>query len=108
MKATLILLLALVSSIAHATEHEEQSTQQQIGAMVQSLAVAIDSPSAKSVEVIANYGTDSRYYVMIRGWLVQELAGVESQLAAQGAQAESQLIVKAKHLHTALRRIDLE
>lgn len=108
MKATLILLLALVSSIAHAGEHEEQSTQQQIGAMVQSLAVAIDSPSAKSVEVIATYGTDSRYYVMIRGWLVQELAGVESQLAAQGAQAEPQLSVKAKHLHTALRRIDLE
>jgi hypothetical protein len=108
MKATLILLLALVSSSTNAVDDETRNTQQQIGFMVQSLATAIDTPSPKSVEIIARYGTDSRYYVMIRGWLVQELIGVESQLAAQGENANPRLENKAKHLKISLRRIDLE
>ncbi|QYK01859.1 hypothetical protein [Shewanella psychrotolerans] len=108
MKAALILLLAIVSTAASAVDDETLSTQQQIGFMVQSLADAIDSPSPKSVEIIAHYGTNSRYYVMIRGWLVQELTGIESQLAAQGDNADPVLVNKAKHLKISLRRIDLE
>ena len=108
MKATLILLLALVSGAANAGDDEALNSQQQIGFMVQSLATAIDTPSPESVDIIARYGTDSRYYVMIRGWIVQELTGIESQLAAQGENADPMLVNKAKHLKISLLRIDLE
>ena len=40
------------------------------------------SEDPRALETIAKHGTDSRYYVMIRGWLVQVKSGVESQLAA--------------------------
>lgn len=85
-----------------------QAEQQELGAMVQALQQAIASPSPEQLEVIARYGTDSRYYVMVRGWLVQELSGIESQLAAHGDGAPETMRAKAEHLRAAIRRIDLE
>ncbi|TVP15837.1 hypothetical protein [Shewanella sp. KCT] len=85
-----------------------QAEQQELGAMVQALQQAIASPSPEHLEMIARYGTDSRYYVMIRGWLVQELSGIESQLAAHGDRAPETMRAKAEHLRAAIRRIDLE
>ena len=87
---------------------QTKSEQQELGSMVQALQQAIATPSAEHLEVIARYGTDSRYYVMIRGWLVQQLSGVESQLAAQGDSAPEALRAQAEHLKAAIRRIDLE
>ncbi|MXR69212.1 hypothetical protein GNT65_11070 [Shewanella sp. JBTF-M18] len=87
---------------------QEQAEQQALGAMVQVLQQAIASPSPQHLEVIARYGTDSRYYVMVRGWLVQELSGIESQLAAHGDSAPEAMRAKAEHLRAAIRRIDLE
>ncbi|QYK13383.1 hypothetical protein K0I63_02365 [Shewanella rhizosphaerae] len=85
-----------------------QAEQQELGAMVQALQRAIATPSPEQLEVIARYGTDSRYYVMVRGWLVQELSGIESQLAAHGDGAPETMRAKAEHLKAAIRRIDLE
>ncbi|QYJ94261.1 hypothetical protein [Shewanella spartinae] len=85
-----------------------QAEQQELGAMVQALQQAIASPSPEQLEVIARFGTDSRYYVMVRGWLVQELSGIESQLAAHGDSAPENMHAKAEHLRAAIRRIDLE
>ncbi|QYJ82889.1 hypothetical protein [Shewanella aegiceratis] len=85
-----------------------QAQQQELGAMVQALQQAIASPSPEQLEVIARYGTDSRYYVMVRGWLAQELSGIESQLAAHGDRAPETMRAKAEHLRAAIRRIDLE
>ncbi|MCG9739805.1 hypothetical protein L1D32_16695 [Shewanella insulae] len=90
------------------TQAQEQAEQQALGAMVQALQQAIASPSPQHLEVIARYGTDSRYYVMVRGWLVQELSGIESQLAAHGDRAPEAMRAKAEHLRAAIRRIDLE
>ncbi|WP_428637336.1 hypothetical protein [Shewanella sp.] len=87
---------------------QAQTEQQELGVMVQALQQAIATPSAEHLEVIARYGTDSRYYVMIRGWLVQQLSGLESQLAAHGDQAPEALRAQAEHLKAAIRRIDLE
>ncbi len=85
-----------------------QAEQQELGAMVQALQRAIATPSPEQLEVIARYGTDSRYYVMVRGWLVQELSGIESQLAAHGDRAPETMRARAEHLRAAIRRIDLE
>jgi hypothetical protein len=38
------------------------------------------SEDPRSLETIAKHGTDSRYYVMIRNWLVQVKSGVESPI----------------------------
>lgn len=84
--------------------------EQAIGEMVKQLQVAIKSPHSKtSLQVIYKYGTDSRYYSMIRGWLVQELSAVESQLSAN----KSKVLVKKFKQHSdflqqAIRLIDLE
>ena len=111
MKALLaLLLLATVTLWSPAAEPEDRSEEHQIGTMVLAIQAALKAPEdPKSLETIAKYGTDSRYYVMIRGWLVQVKSGVASQLAATKDPA-----LKAKHqqrftfLKKALRRIDLE
>lgn len=81
-----------------------------IGEMVQRLQIAIKSPYAEeSLNTISLYGTDNRYYSMIRGWLFQELVGVESQLHASKSVAQSE---KFQHhsnfLKQAIRMVDLE
>lgn len=49
------------------SQSSHQAEQQELGAMVQALQQAIATPSPEQLEVIARYGTDSRYYVMVRG-----------------------------------------
>ncbi|QYJ90474.1 hypothetical protein [Shewanella halotolerans] len=115
--AASLLITGLMSGCAnHHSQAQDQSQsksslqaeQQELGAMVQALQQAIASPSPEHLEMIARYGTDSRYYVMIRGWLVQELSGIESQLAAHGDRAPETMRAKAEHLRAAIRRVDLE
>ncbi len=91
-------------------ENPDASEEYQIGVMVKRITEAIDAPGKpESLQTIAGYGTDSRYYVMIRGWLVQELRGVESQLlAAQEDTTNAKLRRKADFLEKSIRRIDLE
>lgn len=86
------------------------SEERRIGAMVRSIDAAIAAPNdPESMVTVTRYGTDTRYYVMIRGWLVQELQGVESQLeASRDTQLKSKFQQKADFLRTAIRRIDLE
>ncbi|BES69141.1 hypothetical protein RE428_01590 [Marinobacter nanhaiticus D15-8W] len=86
------------------------SEERRIGEMVQSIEAAIAAPGdPESLATVARYGTDTRYYVMIRGWLVQELRGVESQLeASRDSQLKAEFQQKADFLRSAIRRIDLE
>ena len=109
MTPSVILLGSLLSLSALANE-PEQSEEYTIGAMVKSLDNAIKHPSETSLATISLYGTDSRYYVMIRGWLVQELQGVNSQLSAYRSDDEikARLQTKSDFLTQAIRRIDLE
>ncbi|MBE7214193.1 hypothetical protein MK852_24245 [Shewanella benthica] len=94
--------------------YDESSQTYQIGVMVEAISAALTKPTApESLVTISQYGTDSRYYVMIRGWLVQELAGVQSQLDASYAtesnsENKQKFIDKVAFLQQAIRRIDLE
>ncbi|MCL1057193.1 hypothetical protein L2729_04195 [Shewanella gelidimarina] len=89
---------------------EQQSEEHSIGVMVKAINTALENPSNDSLEIITHYGTDSRYYVMIRGWLVQVLSGVQSQYyASQDRHThKAALAEKIEFLQQALRRIDLE
>ncbi len=88
----------------------EHSEEHRIGEMVIAVSAAIDAPmQSESLDTIARYGTDSRYYVMIRGWLSQTLSGVQSQLdASQGRSDKAILQQKSDFLQASIRRIDLE
>ncbi|WP_299805590.1 hypothetical protein [uncultured Shewanella sp.] len=113
--SSLILLSSVLTLPAMATE-PTPSDEYRIGVMVKSLDNAIKHPSNASLATISEYGTDSRYYVMIRGWLVQELQGAESQLGAYRsdnldkiqAEQKAKLLQKVDFLKLAIRRIDLE
>ncbi|MGS0680342.1 hypothetical protein ACVBIL_04170 [Shewanella sp. 125m-7] len=107
--SSLFVFSTLFAIPAMATE-PTQSDEYAIGVMVKSLDSAIKSPSPESLALINQYGTDSRYYVMIRGWLVQELQGVNSQLSAyrKDDALKAKLQQKADFLTQAIRRIDLE
>lgn len=97
-------------SATHATEHSDYVEAYEIGIMVQELQLALNSPEdPDSLPTIQQYGTDSRYYTMIRGWLLQELLGSESQLRASRDQLYSEKFQeKTDFLKQAIRMIDLE
>ncbi|WP_157600956.1 hypothetical protein [Psychromonas ossibalaenae] len=81
-----------------------------IGIMVQEIQAALTAPEhAQSLQTIISYGTDSRYYMMIRGWLFQELVGVESQLyASRSEKSSAEFQLRSDFLKQAIRSIDLE
>ena len=108
-------LLSLVGCISTANQNssktaaETQSEALRIGGIVQKVDFAIAHPSRDSLEDIVLAGTDTRHYVMIRGWLVQALKGIESQHdASAAADRRAELQVKIDFLQMAIRRIDLE
>lgn len=108
-----ILFICSISFVLTADELPKNlmvSEEYQIGVMVKMIETAIQEPEKpESLETIANYGTETRYYVMIRGWLTQELAGVQSQnQASHNDDQNSKLMRKEIFLTKAIRRIDLE
>jgi len=88
----------------------KQSEEYKIGIMVKAIAAAIKAPEKPaSLKTITTYGTDSRYYVMIRGWLSQILRGTESQLnATRDPARKAKFQQKVDFLKKSIRRIDLE
>lgn len=102
--ATLSNFQALKSSNAKA-----DAAAVEIGEMVLAVQRALAVPGdPASLETIARFGTDSRYYTMIRGWLSLELRGTESQLGSAKNKPSEELTEKAAFLKKAIRRIDLE
>jgi len=68
-----------------------------------------DLPDAGRMEAITRLGHDSRYYTMVRGWLVQELKGLESIRSARGAAGDTgDLERRIEFLGKAIRALDLE
>lgn len=78
--------------------------------MITQIKQALLAPEKEaSLQTIAKYGTDTRYYVIIRGWLKEELAGAQSQLeATKEEKIRISVEKKVKFLKKAIRRIDLE
>ena len=89
---------------------QKKIEQQAIGEMIQQLQVAINSPTDDhALQTIFKYGADSRYYLMVRGWLVQKLSGVQSRLAVQKSESDRKmLIAEVNALKQAIKAIDLE
>ncbi|TBW49839.1 hypothetical protein EZI54_19195 [Marinobacter halodurans] len=107
--SSLLLAIALTAVLA-GCQTQPTSEAERIGHMVQAVDAAIDRPAdPESLDTLVRYGTDSRYYIMIRGWLSQELEGVESQYeASRNPERRQRLQARADFLRQAIRRIDLE
>lgn len=87
-----------------------KSEEYAIGVMVKSIQAALFEPEkSKSFTVIVAYGHDSRYYVMIRGWVTQELQSTESQLSCiTNEETKRKLMIRDEFLKRVIRNIDLE
>lgn len=101
--------LLLSALVIQAAENSDQEAIR-IGTMVQEIQQALKKSDEKaSLETITKYGTDSRYYVMIRGWLHELLKGTQSQLkAAKNPELQKNHSQREAFLKQAIRRIDLE
>jgi hypothetical protein len=103
--------LMALTNVGGELRAEEHPGDGQAGRMLQQLQQAIEQPELEiSQQVVVRYGSDQRYYLMIRGWLNERLQGLESQLGTQGDNTErvQQLQVRIEALRGLIRRIDLE
>ncbi len=87
-----------------------QSEEYLIGEMVKSIQLALSHPEAEtSLVTLIQYGQDSRYYTMIRGWVSLELSGVVSQYeSAHNESARERHAREIEVLEKVIRAIDLE
>jgi len=117
LKISIIFLICVISKGMNlyaetivSVEEPENSEEYQIGVMVKSIQKALEDPEAAgSIMTITRYGLDSRYYKMIRGWLLLELSGVESQYeAAKEDSIRQKHALKIEFLKKAIRAIDQE
>ena len=81
----------------------------ELGRKVLAVKAAIQNPDdPNSLEAIRDLGLDSRYYVMVRGWLSMELEGARSIMEASGENPNPEIKKRADFLNKAIRAIDLE
>ncbi len=96
-----LLLIALFLILVESKSCDETAAMKE-------LKVALHSPSEESLATVVAFGTDSRYYTIVRGWAGYELSGVQSQLGAGNRDYSEQLLQKEEFLTEVIRRIDLE
>ena len=80
-----------------------------LGYRVLAIAAAIRNPDAPdALEAVVELGLDSRYYAMVRGWLVMQLRGDISIAQARNGNVSPQIAARIAFLEKAIRAIDLE
>ena len=80
-----------------------------LGHRVLAIAAAIRNPDAPdAMGAVLELGLDSRYYVMVRGWLVMQLRGDLSISQARNGDVSPQIAERIAFLEKAIRSIDLE
>ena len=95
------------------TEKEESPGRDEealrLGRNVLAVRAAIQNPGAPdALQAIVELGSDSRYYVMVRGWLSLQRQGDLSILDASGSEANPEIQARVEFLEKAIRAIDLE
>ena len=80
-----------------------------LGHKVLAIAEAIRSPgNPRAMDSVLALGRDSRYYVMVRGWLSMQLEGDMSILQARRGDVSPEVAARIAFLQKAIRAIDLE
>ena len=82
---------------------------QRLGEQVMAVNAAIRNPdSPNAMGAIVELGTDSRYYTMVRGWLMLAAQGDQSILDASEPGSRPAIEERLAFLRRAMRAIDLE
>jgi hypothetical protein len=104
-----LLLTANAAAWAGGGDCDGDSEAQRLGKQVMAVAAVIRDPSAAdAMATVTALGTDSRYYTMVRGWLMLALQGDQSILAASAPGERPDIEARIDFLRRAIRAIDLE
>ena len=91
------------------TASEYQENPEILGQKVLAVQHAIANPDLlDSMPAILALGHDSRYYVLVRGWIVEKLRGDQSIATVMGDEMPPELEKRIEFLEKAIRAIDLE
>ncbi len=101
-----ILPLLLLTAAGVEPQSSEDAEALALGRQILAVQRALGDP--ESLKAVTALGTDSRHYVMVRGWLVQLLAGDESIAEAAGGKPAEAVAARIRFLRKAIRAIDLE
>ena len=81
----------------------------ELGRKVLAIKAAIERPdSPGALKAVRSLGLDTRYYVLVRGWLTQQLRGDQSILDASRDKPRPKIEARGAFLKKAIRAIDLE
>ena len=81
----------------------------ELGHKVLAIQNALEHPQeAESLEAVKALGTDSRYYVMVRGWLNEQLRADQSIRDASKDRTPQKIKDRIAFVEKAIRAIDLE
>jgi hypothetical protein len=105
-----VAVVFVVSLGTHAAESSDQIDEAtRIGQQVLAIKAALDNPGTPdAMQAVMDLGTDSRYYVMVRGWLSQQLSGDRSIANSSQGDVHPDLERRIEFLEQAIRAIDLE
>ena len=91
------------------TLSQQDTEALELGRKVLAVKAAIQAPTDPgSLDAVRDLGLDSRYYVMVRGWLSMELSGGTSIIEASRENVNPQIRQRVDFLKKAIRAIDLE
>jgi hypothetical protein len=106
-----LLLLFGSCSLFHSEDDASSREQEYVGQMVEKTRQVIEGTAASSeFEQVIEFGRDTRYYPLVRGWVVQEITNTKSQLSSTDLNSPvyPELKEKLLRLERILRLIDLE
>ncbi len=113
LRALLTFGVAVVFVVSLGTQAAESSGQideaTRIGQQVLAIKAALDNPGTPdAMQAVMDLGTDSRYYVMVRGWLSLQLKGDRNIANASQGEVSPEIERRIEFLEQAIRAIDLE
>ncbi len=97
--------------IAMLSDQDKEALE--LGRKVINVKAALQTPEKRtSIEAIRDLGLDSRYYIMVRGWIRQHISMTESYRGTttyhDSEDRKKEVDGRIKALQKALRAIDLE
>lgn len=80
-----------------------------LGHRLLAIDAALRNPEApNAIGTVLELGLDSRYYIMVRGWLVMQLRGDMSISQARDGDVSPEIAARIEFLNQAIRALDLE
>jgi hypothetical protein len=107
--ATLLIVFTLMHAAGVAANPGPENEAALLGQQVLAIKAALYDPSAPgAMQAVRDLGLDSRYYVMVRGWLGLQLEGDRDIAGASRDKASHEVRRRIEFLERAIRAIDLE